>query len=75
MHQAVQLLQRWKLGLFIFYSYAQLLFVDHVLKVEQSLSSFSGNTNFLQGKSHFSEWKEEGGEGGGGETPGGLMNP
>lgn len=69
MHKAVQLLQRWKLGLFIFYTYAQLLFVDHVLKVEQSLSSFSGNTNFLQSKSHFSEWKEEGG-GGGVKLPG-----
>lgn len=37
----------------MFYSYAQLLFVDSVVKVEQS--SFSGNTNFLQSKSHFSE--------------------
>lgn len=31
------------------------------LEVEQSLSSFSENTNFHQSKSHFFEWKEEGG--------------
>lgn len=67
MHQAIQLLQCGKLGLFIPYTCAQLLFVDHVLKVEQSLSSISGNTNFLQSKSHFSQWKEEEG---GVELPG-----
>lgn len=37
-----------------------LFFIDHFLKVEQSLSSFSENTNFQQSKSHFCEWKGEG---------------
>lgn len=71
MHEAVQLLQPWKLGLFMFCSYAQLLFVERVVEVERSPSRFSGNTNFLQSKSHFSEWKVEvGGWCGGVKLPG-----